>query len=31
MFSPWIGFAVFCGYAVIAVLAGLVLFVRRDA
>jgi ABC-2 type transport system permease protein len=31
MFSPWTGFALFCGYAVIAVLAGLILFRRRDA
>jgi ABC-type transport system involved in multi-copper enzyme maturation permease subunit len=31
MFSPWTGFAVFCGYAAIAVLAGLALFRRRDA
>ena len=31
MFSPWIGFAVFCGYAAVAVIAGLILFVRRDA
>jgi ABC-2 type transport system permease protein len=31
MFSPWTGFAVFCGYAAIAVIAGLALFRRRDA
>ena len=31
MFSPWTGFAVFCGYAAVAVLGGLVLFLRRDA
>ncbi len=31
MFSPWIGFAVFCGYAAVAMAAGLVLFLRRDA
>lgn len=31
MFAPWTGFAVFCGYAAIALLAGLVLFRRRDA
>jgi ABC-type transport system involved in multi-copper enzyme maturation permease subunit len=31
MFSPWTGFAVFCGYAAIALLAGLVLFRKRDA
>jgi hypothetical protein len=31
MFSPWIGFAVFCSYAAAAIVAGLVLFVRRDA
>jgi ABC-2 type transport system permease protein len=31
MFSPWIGFAVFCGYAAAALSAGLILFLRRDA
>jgi len=31
MFSPWIGFAVFCSYAAVAIAAGLVLFLRRDA
>ncbi len=31
MFAPWTGFAVFCGYAVIAVIAGLILFRKRDA
>jgi ABC-type transport system involved in multi-copper enzyme maturation permease subunit len=31
MFSPWTGFAVFCGYAAIALAAGLILFYRRDA
>ena len=31
MFAPWTGFAVFCGYAVIALVAGLILFRRRDA
>ena len=31
MFSPWIGFAVFCGYAAVAMTAGLILFLRRDA
>jgi len=30
-FSPWTGFAVFCGYAAIAVIAGLILFRKRDA
>ncbi len=30
-FSPWIGFAVFCGYAAVALIAGLVLFRKRDA
>lgn len=30
-FSPWTGFAVFCGYAAIALAAGLILFRRRDA
>lgn len=31
MFSPWAGFAVFTGYAAIAVAAGLAAFVWRDA
>lgn len=31
MFSPWTGFAVFCGYAAIALAAGLFLFRTRDA
>lgn len=31
MFAPWTGFAVFCGYAVIALVAGLILFRERDA
>ncbi len=31
MFSPWIGLAVFCGYAAVALAAGLVLFLGRDA
>jgi ABC-2 type transport system permease protein len=30
-FSPWTGFAMFCGYAAIALAAGLILFRRRDA
>ena len=31
MFSPWTGFAVFTGYAVIAIIAGAVAFRKRDA
>jgi ABC-2 type transport system permease protein len=31
MFAPWTGFAVFLGYAVIAIIAGAVVFLRRDA
>jgi ABC-2 type transport system permease protein len=31
MFGPWASFAVLCGYAVIAVAAGVILFRRRDA
>jgi hypothetical protein len=31
MFSPWTGFAVFCGYAAIALIGGLILFRWRDA
>jgi ABC-2 type transport system permease protein len=30
-FSAWPGFAVFCGYAAVAVIAGVILFRRRDA
>jgi ABC-2 type transport system permease protein len=29
--SPWAGFAVFCGYAALAVVAGAVVLMRRDA
>ena len=31
MFAPWTGFAVFCGYAAIALIAGVLLFRKRDA
>jgi ABC-2 type transport system permease protein len=31
LFSPWIGFAVFCCYAAAAIAAGLIVFLRRDA
>ena len=31
MFSPWVGFAVFCAYAAVALGAGLILFRKRDA
>jgi ABC-2 type transport system permease protein len=31
MFAPWTGFAVFCGYAAVALAAGLILFRKRDA
>ncbi len=31
MFSPWVGFAILCIYAVVALGAGIVLTVRRDA
>jgi ABC-type transport system involved in multi-copper enzyme maturation permease subunit len=31
MFAPWTGFAVFTGYAVIAIIAGAVTFLKRDA
>jgi ABC-2 type transport system permease protein len=31
MFSPWAGFGVFCGYAAIALCAGLIRFLTRDA
>ena len=30
-FSPWVGFAVFCGYAAVAVITGLIMLRRRDA
>jgi hypothetical protein len=30
-FSPWVGFGVFCGYAAVILLAGLILFRQRDA
>jgi ABC-type transport system involved in multi-copper enzyme maturation permease subunit len=30
-FSPWIGLAVFCAYAAVAIIGGLVVFLRRDA
>jgi len=30
-FSPWIGFAVFCCYAAVAIIGGLIVFLRRDA
>ncbi|HEX5190295.1 MAG TPA: ABC transporter permease subunit [Streptosporangiaceae bacterium] len=30
-FSPWIGFGVFCGYMAVAVIGGLIVFLRRDA
>lgn len=30
-FSPWTGFAVFCGYAAFALIVGLILFRKRDA
>jgi ABC-2 type transport system permease protein len=30
-FSPWIGFGVFCAYAAVAIIVGLVLFRKRDA
>jgi ABC-2 type transport system permease protein len=30
-FSPWVGFGVFCAYAAVALIAGLILFKRRDA
>lgn len=30
-FSPWVGFAVFCGYAAVALIIGLTLFRKRDA
>jgi hypothetical protein len=31
MFSPWVGFGVFCAYAAIAVVVGGILFRTRDA
>jgi ABC-2 type transport system permease protein len=31
LFAPWTGFAVFCGYAVVAIAAGLILFRKRNA
>ena len=31
LFSAWTGFAVFLGYAVIAIIAGAIVFLRRDA
>ncbi len=31
MLSPWTGFTLFCGYAAVALIGGLVLFRRRDA
>ena len=31
LFSPWVGFGVFCAYAAAAILGGLFLFKRRDA
>jgi len=30
-FSPWVGFGVFCAYAAVALIAGLILFQKRDA
>jgi len=30
-FSPWVGFGVFCAYAAAALIAGLILFKKRDA
>ncbi|MHB1595998.1 MAG: ABC transporter permease subunit [Streptosporangiaceae bacterium] len=30
-FSPWVGFAVFCSYAAVAIAGGLTVFMRRDA
>ena len=30
-FSPWIGFGVFCAYAAVAVVGGLIVFLRSDA
>jgi ABC-2 type transport system permease protein len=31
MLAPWTGFAVFCGYAAVAIAAGMILFRRRNA
>ena len=31
MFAPWTGFALFCGYAAVAVAVGTIVFRRRDA
>jgi ABC-2 type transport system permease protein len=31
VFSPWIGFAVFCGYAAVAIAGGMYLFRKRNA
>jgi ABC-2 type transport system permease protein len=31
LFAPWTGFAVFCGYAAIALIAAVILFRKRDA
>jgi uncharacterized membrane protein len=31
MFSPWVGFGVFCAYAAVALVAGGILFRTRDA
>ena len=31
VFAPWTGFAVFCGYAAIAIIGGMILFRKRDA
>jgi len=30
-FSPWVGFGVFCAYAAVVLIAGLILFRKRDA
>ncbi len=30
-FSPWIGFAVFCAYTAVAIVGGVIVFLRRDA
>ncbi|MGN6793256.1 MAG: ABC transporter permease subunit [Streptosporangiaceae bacterium] len=30
-FSPWVGFGVFCAYAAVAIVGGLIVFLRRDA
>ena len=31
MFAPWTGFAVFCGYAAIVLIAAIAVFRKRDA